>query len=177
MMKDFQGLLMWRRSIRKYTAEEILPEDVEKIISAALLAPTSKNKRSWEFTVIDDKELLLQMAQCKPQFARPIASCSMAVVVSANPIESDVWIEDAAIAASYMQLQAEALGLGSCWIQVRNRFLDTENTSSEYLKELLNISPEQQVLCVLSMGHKAESKKSADPAKLRWDKVHLGRWK
>lgn len=50
-----------------------------------------------------------------------LADAAMAVVVMADPLASDVWIEDASIASIMIQLQAEDLGLGSCWIQVRER--------------------------------------------------------
>ncbi len=175
-MKDFHGMLLWRHSIRKYTDEEIAPEDVKTIVEAGLLAPTSKNSRSWSFTLVDDKQQLEQLSQCKPQFASPIARCSLAIIVSANPLQSDVWVEDASIAASYMQLQAEALGLGSCWIQVRCRMLDDENTASEAVKAMFNINAEQQVVCVLAIGHKGETRNPANPDKLFWNQVHLGPW-
>jgi septum formation protein len=65
-----------------------------------------------------------------------LADAAMAVVVMADPLASDVWIEDASIASIMIQLQAEDLGLGSCWIQVRERFTATgiEETYPDTLK-------------------------------------------
>ena len=116
MENNFHELLLRRHSIRKYTGEDLSADDIKTILEAGLLAPTSKNARSWSFTVVDDTATLEQLAKCKPMFATPIARCKVAIVVSGNPEKSDVWIEDTAIAAAYMQLQVEALGLGSCWI-------------------------------------------------------------
>ncbi len=177
MTKDFHEMLFERRSIRKFTSQDIAPQLVETIVEAGLLAPTSKNGHSWQFTLVDDREMLTQLSMCKPQFATPVKDCKLAIVVSGNPLKSDVWVEDASIAASYMQLQVEALGMGSCWIQVRSRMLDHENTSSEFIKGLLNIDAEQQVLCVLAIGYRGETKRPASRERLLWENVHVGAWK
>lgn len=177
MGKDFHEMLLERRSIRKYTDEEINSETIETIVEAGLLAPTSKNSHSWQFTLVDDKELLMQMSLCRPNATAPIKNSKLAIVVSGNPMKSDVWIEDASIAAAYMQLQVHALGLGSCWIQVRSRMCDDETTSSDFVKGLLNMGGEQQVLCVLAIGHRGEMKKPASRERLLWENVHVGSWK
>ena len=52
---------------------------------------------------------------------------------------SDVWIEDCSIAAIIVHLAAESLGLGSCWIQVRNRQHNAETTSEDYVRDVLGI--------------------------------------
>lgn len=169
-------MLVRRHSIRKYTSEPLEPEQVKTIMEAALLAPTSKSARSWEFTLVEEREQLEQLSKCKPLYGHSIGRCALAVVVSANPEKSDVWVEDASVAAAFMQLQVEALGLGSCWIQVRNRMHDNETTASEFVKQMLNMPAEQQVVCVLSIGHKDELRKPVDLEKLKWEKVHVGRW-
>ena len=168
---DFHEMLFTRHSIRKYTDKELTSDEVRTILEAALLAPSSKSSRPWHFTVVENPEILKVMAQCKPQFAHPIANASLAVVVSANPTVSDVWIEDAAIAATYIQLQVEALGLGSCWIQLRNRLHDDETSASQWMKDYLDLDPELEVLCVITIGHKNEVRKPVDPEKLKWEKV------
>ena len=44
-----------RRSHRKFTEQEIDGEDVKLILRAALMSPTSKGQRAWQFVVVDDK--------------------------------------------------------------------------------------------------------------------------
>ena len=175
-MNSFHEMLFTRHSIRKYTPQPVSPDDVQTILEAALLAPTSKNARSWEFTVVDDRELLEQLSKSKPLYGTSIARSALSIVVSADPSKSDVWVEDASVAATFIQLQVEALGLGSCWIQLRNRMHDNETTASEFVKQLLNLPGEQQVVCVISIGHKDEVRKPVDPEKLKWEKVHIGPW-
>lgn len=175
-MENFHQLAVRRRSIRKYTDEPISAEDVKLILEAALLAPTSKSSRSWEFVCVDEPDMLERLSHCKPMAAGPIARCKLAVVVAGNPELSDPWVEDASIAAAYMQLQAEDLGLGSCWIQVRGRFTADGIPSEEYVQEQLGMPGERPVVCILTFGHKDEERREANTEKLLWERVHIGRW-
>ena len=176
-MTDFHDLIVRRHSIRRYTSEPISAEDVKLILESALLAPTSKSSRSWQFVAVDDKDMLARLAGCKPAGAAPVERCSLAIVVTGDPTQSDPWVEDCSIAAAYMQLQAEDLGLGSCWIQVRGRFTADNIPSEEYVQELLGIPDTMPVLCIMTFGHKDEVRKPVDTSKLLWEKVHIGTWK
>ena len=174
---DLHQLLLNRHSIRRYTDQEISPDKVKLILEAALLAPSSKSKRSWQFIVVEDKEMLEKLSNVKPVAAHPIAKAAMAVVVVANPEESDVYIEDSSIAAVFMQLQAESLNIGSCWIQIRNRFSADGEPAEVRVQQLLNIPQYLPVECIITFGHKNEERKPVDPSKLLWEKVHIGTWK
>lgn len=85
-------------------------------------------------------------------------------------------MEDASIAATLMQLQATALGLGSCWIQVHGRFAADNTPSDQYVQELLGIPEQCCVLCMVTLGHPDEIRKPQDVEKLKWENVHIGRW-
>lgn len=174
---DLHKLLLERHSIRRYTQQPLNPDDVKTILEAALLAPSSKSKRSWQFVVVEDREMLEKLSKIKPVAAHPIAKATLAVVVVSNPELSDVYIEDASIAAVFMQLQAEALGIGSCWIQVRNRYSEDGEPSENMVQNLLSIPEYQKVECIITLGYKDEVRKPVDPAKLMWEKVHIGEWK
>lgn len=174
---DLHQLLLERHSIRRYTDEPINAENVKTILEAALLAPSSKSKRPWQFIVVDDRETLQKLAKAKKVASHPIAGAAMAVVVVSNPEESDVFIEDTTIAAVFMQLQAAALGLGSCWIQIRNRFSEDGQPAQDMVQELLGIPQYLSVECIITFGHKDEERRPVNPDKLLWEKVHLGTWK
>ena len=118
-MESFSELIKARRSMRKFTEEELTQEQVVTLMKAALMAPTSKRSNAWQFIVVDEKDKLKELSYCKEQASQFIADAALAVVVVADPLASDVWIEDASIASIYLQLQAEDMGLGSCWVQVR----------------------------------------------------------
>ena len=176
-MEKFHDLLINRRSIRKYTDEPVDAQDVRLIIEAALTAPSSKSVRPWQFVVVEDREMLERLGKCKPNYATSIANAPLAVVVTADMTKSDAWIEDASIAAVFMQLQAADLGLGSCWVEVRDRYGDDGEPAEEYVREALGIPEEFGVLCIVSFGHKNEQRRPIDPEKLLWEKVHIGTWR
>lgn len=175
-MKSFHDLITERRSIRRYTDRPVDPEDVRLILEAALMAPTSKSSRSWQFVCIDNPDTLTRLADCKPAGAMPIKNCPLAIVVTADPAKSDPWIEDASIAAIFMQLQAADLGLGSCWVQVRGRNTADGTPSEEFVASLLGMPETLPVLCIITIGHPAEERKPQNLEKLTWENVHIGLW-
>lgn len=174
-MKNFHELLLTRHSIRKYTDESINADDVKTILEAGLMAPTSKRSTAWNFIVVEDKEVLRQLSECRDAGATPIAGSALTIVVTVDMTRSEAWVEDGAIAATLMQLQAHDLGLGSCWIQLRNRFVGSEATE-DYVRELLSIPEEMGILCAISIGHKNEERKPFDENKMMWEKVHIAQW-
>lgn len=175
-MENLHELLINRRSIRRYTDQPVDGDQVKQILEAALMAPSSKSVRPWEFVVVEDKTMLEKLGQCKPVYATSITGAPLAIVVCADTTKSDAWIEDASIAAVFMQLQAQDFGLGSCWVEVRNRFDAAGEPSEEYVRELLGIPPQMAVLCIVTVGHKNEDRKPINPDKLLWEKVHVGEW-
>ena len=138
-MESFNELMMRRRSSRKFTAEPIAPDQVQELLKAALVAPTSKNAHSWQFVAVEDREMLERLAACRKMGSSFLSGCALAVVVMGDVTVTDVWVEDASIAAAYMQLQAEDLGLGSCWCQVRNRHTPDDTEAEQYVRDLLDI--------------------------------------
>ena len=176
VMESFSELIKNRRSMRKFTDEELTQEEVVTLMKAALMAPTSKRSNAWQFVVVDDKETLQKLSRCKEQASQFIADAALAVVVMADPMGSDVWIEDASIASIYLQLQAEDLGLGSCWVQVRERFAAPGVTSNEYVHDVLDIPLQLQVLSIIAIGHKGIERKPFNEEHLQWEKIHLNRY-
>lgn len=176
-MESFHNLLLNRRSIRKYTSQPLDPDAVRLILEAGLTAPTSKNQRSWQFVVVEDKEMLARLGECKPSYATSVANAPMAVVVVADMTKSDAWVEDASVAAIIMQLQAADLGLGSCWVEVRDRYREDGTPSEEYVREMLGIPEQYAVVAIISFGHKDEERKPINPERLQWEKVSVGRFK
>ena len=165
-MENFSELIKNRRSMRKFTDEELTQDEVVALMKAALMSPSSKRSNSWQFVVVDDKEKLKELSHCKEQASSFIADAALAIVVMADPLASDVWIEDASIASIMIQLQAEDLGLGSCWVQVRERFTATGMPSDEFV----------QILSVIAIGHKGMERKPFNEEHLQWEKIHINKF-
>ena len=172
-MENFESIITARRSTRKYAGQQLPADDVEKLLQSALLAPSSKNCKSWEFVAVEDKNMLQQLSVCKNSGGAFLEGCALAVVVLGNKTITDIWVEDATIAATYMQLQAEDLNIGSCWCHIRNRLLG-EMSSEQYVRDLLGIPAHFGVLCIIGFGYKNQEHQPHDLSKLTWEKVHTG---
>ena len=175
-MTHFKDLAQLRRSHRKFTEEEIDAEDVKLILRAALMAPTSKGQRGWQFVVVDDKTDLEKLSDAKEMGGQLIKGASLAVVVLGDPMQNDCWVEDGSIAAISMQYQAEELGLGSCWVQMRGRGLSDGTSADTVIRGILDIPENLNVLCVIAIGHKVEERKPQNEEKLKWENVHVGKY-
>ena len=175
-MENFSELIKKRRSTRRFTDEELSQDEVVALLKAALMSPSSKHSNCWQFVVVDDKEMLGQLSRCKAHGAELIAGAPLAIVVLGDPLISDVWIEDTSIASLMIQLQAEDLGLGSCWVQVRERYTAEEVPADEVARNLLGIPMHLQVLSIIAVGHKATERKPFDEADLQWEKIHINKY-
>lgn len=176
-MNSFGDLVKNRRSIRQFTDERLLPHEVEEIMKAALMAPTSKSSRPWHFVIVEGREMLEKLSHCKPTGAAFLSGASLAIAVLADPMLSEAYTEDMAIAASYIQLQAEDLGLGSCWIQVAGRETEEGYDSDQYIRELLDIPLQLAVGCIIAIGHKAKPAKPQNEEKLKWERLHIEKFR
>lgn len=165
-------LLKQRRSIRKYEDRVMEQEKLDIILKSALLSPSSRGIRPWEFIVVTDKEILGKLSQCKAHGSQFLKDAPLGIVVIADSTASDVWVEDVSIASTIIQLTAQSLGLGSCWIQVRNRKTADNQSSEDYIKELLNIPEKYGVDNIIAIGYPGEKKRSYDEDSLLYDKIH-----
>lgn len=170
---DFKDLVQHRRSIRRFTDEALTAEQVQLILRAALMSPTSKSTRAWHFYVVDDRDKLEKLSQCKSAGAEFVKGAPLAVVVCMDTEQTDVWVEDGSIAAVTMQYQAADLGLGSCWAQVRLRGQDDGTPATDLLRFLLGYPEGQQAVCIIAFGHPAIERKPQDEEKLKWENVHI----
>jgi len=175
-MTYFKDLVQLRRSHRKFTGEEIDADDVKMILRAALMAPTSKSTRAWQFVVVDDKTDLEKLADAKDMGGQFVKDAPLAIVVLGDPLQDDCWVEDGAIAAVSMQYQAEELGLGSCWVQMRGRGLSDGTTADTVVRGVLDIPENYNVLCIVAFGHKADERKPQNEDRLKWENVHLNKF-
>ena len=175
-MKDFKELVQMRRSHRKFTEEEIDAENVRLILRAALMSPTSKGQRGWQFVVVDNKADLEKLSDAKDLGSQFLKGAPLAVVVLGDPLQNDCWVEDGSLAAIAMQYQAEDLGLGSCWIQMRGRGLSDGTSADTVIRGILNIPENLSCLCIIAFGHKADERKPQNEERLKWENVHIGKY-
>jgi nitroreductase len=150
--------IMTRRSIRRYTGEQVSPELERKLLEAAMAAPSAHNRQPWHFIVVRSRETLDRIPEYH-QYSRMLKEASLAVVVCGdNKVQAtDFWTHDCSAATENMLIAANALGLGAVWLGVHPGIPG-------------HVTP----LCIVSVGHPAEEK----PPGNRYDesKVHRDKW-
>ena len=166
-MEQFSELARNRRSHRKFTDEKLTEEQLQVLLDAALMAPTSKGMHSYSFCVVENSATLAALSQCKSMGSQFVADAQCAIVVLASPELSDVWIEDASTAAMSILYQAEDLGLGACWVQVRERQDAEGRDSADVVREILSIPASERVLCIIPLGHKGMERKGQNLDKIQ----------
>ena len=165
-----------RKSVRSYTAEQVPDEMIEKLLRAAMAAPTAMNRQPWEFVVLKDRAALDDLAG-KLKYAKMLSQAPLAIVVCAETmitladgtqVENNFWEHDASAATQNILLAAEAMGLGAVWTAA------SDGERCAIVKEALDIPGTIKPLCVIPIGFPAGN----DQPKDKWkpEKIHYNKW-
>lgn len=156
---DFWEVIQKRHSVRRFTDEPVDRDLIDAIVDIARTAPSSKNCHSSAFMVVEDKDTLSAMAEMRDRGSAFMKGAAAAIVVMGDRSKTDIWVENASISATFIQLAATAMDLGSCWVHVRDRQRSKEDpskgTAEDYLRGLLGIREQYSVLCIIALGHEA----------------------
>ena len=141
-----------RRSVRKYTEQKIEPEKVDRMLRAAMQAPSATNQQPWEFLVIDDKETIVKLAEFSP-YAKMLPGAPRAMVIlEKQGMRAPLFTEqDLGAAVQNLMLQAVEDGLGSVWMGV-GRGTERE----EFLTEMFNLPETVKPFAVLAIVYPAD---------------------
>lgn len=165
-------IMLKRRSTRKFNDEPVSKEELDKILHAALLAPTSMNRKPCNFMVVERKETLDELSKSKDHGAGLIAGADKAIVVVADICIADTWIEDSSIALTYMHLMAAELGLGSCWVQIHLRSKGDVD-SEELVRDILKIDNHYRIVGIMALGHSDDIPKPHELTDVDKNKIHF----
>ncbi|HDQ04507.1 MAG TPA: NAD(P)H-dependent dehydrogenase/reductase [Deltaproteobacteria bacterium] len=164
-------LLRIRRSIRKYTQKTIDKKTLDVLLESLLRSPSSRDIKPCNFIIVDNKDMLKMLSNSKEHGSKFLQGAALGIVVCADSTKSDVWIEDASIASILVQMVAESLGLGSCWIQIRNRKHTAGETAEKYIQSLLKIPEHIKILSIISIGYPDEIKKPLAKSGLDYNEI------
>ena len=164
-------ILRGRRSIREYKDAKIDSQIIDQLKEAALRSPSSRGINPWRFVFVTDKGKLEELSSAKKSGSGFLKGAGLGVVVIARDEESDVWIEDCSIASIILQLAGQSLGLGSCWIQIRNRMHNDAQTSEDYIRKALNLPEGSKVECMIAFGYPDEVKEPHPKSELEYGKI------
>jgi nitroreductase len=148
-----------RRSVRKYTEKPVEKEKIEKLLRAAMQAPTSGNQRPWEFLVVENKETLRQLSLTNP-YSKLIANAPLAIVMLGNADfikYPEHWEQDLAAATQNLLLEAVELSLGAVWVGVAPLPDDMA-----HIKSIFNFPDNIKPFAVVAIGYPDEEKKPVD---------------
>ena len=148
---DVHEAIRQRRSVRAYQDKAVADDVLRRVLEAARLAPSAKNRQEWRFIVVRDEKLRRELARAAHDqlfiaeapvclaFCATEDDCVMSCGHKAGPI-------DAAIAEAYVTLAAVAEGLGTCWIGA---------FSEEKVKQLLGVPANVKVVAMTPLGYPA----------------------
>lgn len=165
-------LLYKRRSTRRFLPKAVEPSTIDDLVQGVLLSPSGHNIKPWEFIVVDQRETITKLSDAKEHGSKFLAEAPLVLVILGDPAMTDVWIEDTAIAATICHLLAEDLGLGSCWVQIRNRKSGSGQPSGDYVRQVLGIPETYEVEALIALGYKAEEIVHRSREDLPENKVH-----
>ena len=161
-----------RRSVRTYTDRDVTPQEEEKLLRAAMQAPSAGNEQPWEFIVLRDGEQMLKIEEGQ-QYATMLKTAPLAIVVCGNTecqrFPHDFWVQDCSAAIQNLLLEAVHLGLGGVWMGVYPVPERVEN-----IKKVLSLPESVIPLGVIAIGQPAQQPQPAD--RYLPERVHRDRW-
>lgn len=160
-----------RRSIRKFTNQQIEKEQVEQILKAAMYAPTANNQQTFEFVLINDSKVLAELAKIQA-FGTIIQTVKVVILVCHNSTKvksQGFWIQDLAASTQNMLLQATDLGLGSVWIGIYERKI-----KEDLIRDFFKLPEEIIPFSMVALGYADEQKET--PERFDEEKIHHNCW-
>jgi nitroreductase len=167
-MDTFEAILS-RRSIRQYTNEVISHEIIDKLLTAAMQAPSARDTQSWHFIVIEDKNILKDISQVHP-YADMLRHAPLAIAVCGDfhlEESAEYLALNCAAATMNILLAAHSFGLGAVWLGIHPRRKRIKD-----LREVLNLPENIIPITLIAIGHPKESKDKIDrfdPNKIRYN--------
>ena len=122
---DLSEAIKGRRSIRNFKPDKVSKKDVERLIEAAVSAPSAGNIQPWELVVARKPEIRRRLVEAAYGQSF-IEKAPVVIVVCANEDRTSqrygvrgktlYCLQDTAAATQNMLLTAYSLGLGTCWV-------------------------------------------------------------
>lgn len=168
---EIQEALLNRRSIRKYKEQKISSDDINTILKAAMYSPSAMNKQAWQFIVVNDKKILLEIFEIIPH-AEMLKQTAAAIVVCADSsIEENIIysLQNCSAATQNILLSAYGLGISSCWISVYG----SEETVKK-IKTLFKLPNNIIPISLVSLGYPDEEVKVEE--RFKKEKIHFNKW-
>ncbi len=139
-----------RRSVRNFLTNDVEDVKLDKILRAAMQAPSAGNGQPWEFIVVKGQKNLNTLAQFSP-YATSLKKANLGIVVLGNKTKTpfpEYWQQDLGAATQNILLEATELGLGSVWYGVA-----PERDRMVYISKLYKLDEHLLPFCVIAIGY------------------------
>lgn len=160
---EFKEIIEKRRSTRKFEQRPVDRAIADRIMQTVLTAPSARNTRTTRLLAIDNPDIIRRIATMRDYGSAFVEGAPLVIAVMGDRTGSDLWLDNAAISATIMQLAAVDEGLASCWVHVngRPRLKDDPSAGSaeQYLRTFLPIPDDWSVLCMVAIGYAAAEPK------------------
>jgi nitroreductase len=137
-MSDVLETIKSRRSIRKYKSDMVPQDKMEKIIEAGTYAATGMGKQSPIIVAVTNKELRDKLSAMNAKImgtnTDPFYGAPVVLIVLADK-SRPTYLYDGILVMGNLMLEAEAQGIGSCWIHRAKEEFESEE-GKEILKSL-----------------------------------------
>lgn len=137
-MSDVLEAIKKRRSIRKYKDTMVPKEIIDKIIEAGTYAATGMGKQSPIIIAVTNKELRDKLSAMNAKImgkdADPFYGAPVVLIVLADKARP-TYLYDGSLVMGNLMLEADALGIGSCWIHRAKEEFESEE-GKEILRSL-----------------------------------------
>lgn len=154
---DFLQVIEKRHSVRKYSDRPVERELLDAIVKVAQTAPSSRNSKSSAFMIVEDRDTLDALSQMRDYGASPLKSAQAAILVMGDTTKTDLWVDNCAISATFIQLAVTAMDLVSCWIHINARPVLKDQPdgakAEDYVRELLGIKENMHPYCLVAIGY------------------------
>lgn len=156
---DFLDVIDKRHSVRKYSDKPVERELLDAVVRIAQTAPSSRNSHSSSFVIVEDRDTLDALAQMRDSGSALIAGAQAVIIVLGDTSKTDLWVDNCAISATFVQLAVTSVDLVSCWVHIngRPRLKDEPEGQGavEYVAELLGIKEGLVPYCAIAIGYPA----------------------
>jgi nitroreductase len=157
---DFLEVIEKRHSVRKYSDRPVEKEILDAIVKVAQTAPSSRNSKSSAFMIVEDRDTLDALSQMRDYGSGLLSGAQAAIVVMGDETKTDLWVDNCAISATFVQLAVTAMDLVSCWIHVNGRPCLKEvpdgAKAEDYVSDMLGLKDGLRPYCVIAIVYPQE---------------------
>jgi len=161
--------------VRAFLDKEVTYEQIQQILTAAMVAPSGRNIRPWEFIIVKDKETRKKLGQLRIR-GKYVIDAPVTIVVLGKEKESNLWIQDCSLAAGYIYLETTNQGLATCWVNAIGSKTDDGRDAEKVYKEILGVPDDVRMLGMFPIGYSAEKIQEHNEVEYNKKIVHKEKW-